>query len=479
MSTAQRPLPECLSAVREHIRARAHDYVAALRDLVEIPSVTTDLEACQTCAQVLAGIAREAGLAPRLDTGLTTSPVVFCCVRPAQPAPILIGYAHYDVKPAGERQSWQFDPWGAVIHDGRMYGRGVVDNKSGCLALVFAADACARTTGIPVDLRLVLEGEEETGSAHLEGWALAHRKDFEGAAGLFCLDGSVEASTGLPRIDLFGRGLLYVELTVDTSDADAHSARAVLAHNAAWRLIEALMTIKDPRTDRVIIPGWADGVIDLTDDDRAYFREKAAALDVDRVRRQYGQRLEGFPGGREGEDLLRAYYMEPTCTICGFWSGHTDPSVVMTIVPSKATAKLDFRCPPNLDTRVQASKLRDHLDRLGYRDVTMKVLTPTGHPWHTSHRALVVQAIQQAGRDVFGRDRVDARGVPTQEGVFSMNFGIPPVLTGFANPDCRMHAPDENLVLDHYIRGIEYAAAIFHRFAEKMAHADESAAVSL
>jgi acetylornithine deacetylase/succinyl-diaminopimelate desuccinylase-like protein len=471
-------LPPTLVPVLAYIRANEARYVEALRDLVRIPSVTTDLAGCAACCARLFAIAREAGLAPRRDTGPVTAPVIFSRLAPTpQPAPgrpggdeapILVGYAHYDVKPEGNPAEWRFPPYGADIEGGRMYGRGVVDNKSGCLAFVFAAEACLRTTGMPVDLRIVLEGEEETGSAHLEDWALAHRADLEGAAGLFCLDGSVDASSDLPRVDLFGRGLLYVELSCETSTVDVHSGRSALAHNAAWRLIEALTTIKDTKSDRVIVPGWSDDLIALTDDDWDYIRQTSEAFDPDAVRRQYGQRLPGFPGGRTGDDVLRAFYTEPSCSITGFWAGHTDPGVIMTVLPNKATAKIDFRCPPNLSTATQARKLREHLDRQGYTDITMKVLTPAGHPWRTSHRAAVVRAIRQAGLDVFGRERLSASG-PTQEGVFAANFGTPPVLTGFANADCRIHAPDENLVLEYYLKGIEYAAAIFHRFAETAA----------
>jgi acetylornithine deacetylase/succinyl-diaminopimelate desuccinylase-like protein len=465
-------LPQALMPVLAYIRANEKRYIDALRDLVRIPSATTDLAGCERCCDALFAMTEQAGLAPRRDTGPMTAPVIFSRLPSTVPGrtgntsgPILIGYAHYDVKPEGNPAAWRFAPYGAEIHDGRMYGRGVVDNKSGCLALVFAAEACRKTTGMPLDLRIVLEGEEETGSAHLEDWALAHRADLEGGAGLFCLDGSVEASRDLPRVDLFGRGLLYVELICETSTVDVHSGRSALAHNAAWRLIDALTTIKDTKSDRVIVPGWSDDLIKLTDDDWEYIRQKSSEFDEESVRRQYGQRLPGFPGARTGDDVLRAYYTEPSCSITGFWSGHTDPGVIMTVVPNKATVKIDFRCPPNLSTKKQAQKLREHLDRAGYRDMTMNVLTPAGHPWHTSHRAAIVRAIRQAGLDVFGRERLSASG-PTQEGVFAMNFGTPPVLTGFANADCRIHAPDENLVLEYYIKGIEYAAAIFHRFAE-------------
>ncbi|MCL4790288.1 MAG: M20/M25/M40 family metallo-hydrolase [Verrucomicrobia bacterium] len=402
----------------DYIRSNSDRYVEALRELIRIPSVTSDVGACHAAADFLAQQARQAGLQPRLDTDVTPAPIVFVRVAPEKRLPALVGYAHYDVKPAGDEREWRHDPWSGAVEAGRRFGRGVVDNKSGCLAFVFSAEACLKTVGVPVDLRLVMEGEEEAGSAHLENWALTHAGDVEGAHGLFCLDGSVNEVSQLPRVDLFGRGILYVELSVQTADADVHSSRSMLPHNAAWRLSQALHTIKDVSTDRVIIPGWADELMEVTENDWDYFRERMAHFDWEAIRRQYGLRLEGYPGGRSGLDLIRAYCIEPSCTICGFWSGNIEPGVMMTIVPCRASAKLDFRCPPNLQPEVQLQKLRRHLDSAGFSDVEIRTLSARGHTWHTNHRAVVVRAIKQAGLDVFGQARVQPNGLPTQEGVF-------------------------------------------------------------
>jgi acetylornithine deacetylase/succinyl-diaminopimelate desuccinylase-like protein len=457
---------DALGLARNYIRSQRERYVETLRSLVRVPSVTADAAQCRAAARLLMDTMTAAGLSPRTDPVPDAGPTLFARAAASENAPAVIGYAHYDVKPAGDPAAWTHDPWAGDIDGGRMYGRGVVDNKSGCLAFVFAAEACLATGSFPVDLRLVIEGEEEAGSVHLEDWALAHPADMAGAGGVFCLDGSVDVSSRMPRIDLFGRGILYVELSVETASADVHSGQAVLAHNAAWRLIEALRTIKDVDADRVIVPGWADDLVDLTDDDREYFHEKARTLDPEAVRAQYGLKSRDFPGGREGGDLVRALYVEPTCTICGLWAGETTPGVMMTAVPRRASVKLDFRCPPRLDATRQAQKLREHLDRAGFQDVEMRVLMARGQTWHTPHRSTLVRAIRQAGLDVLGVERVVDWGIPTAEGVFAQGFRIAPVLTGFANPDCHIHAADENLVLDYYLKGIEYAAAIFFRYAE-------------
>ncbi|GEM_PF-662296 len=459
-------LPDRFARVRDHVRASQRRYVDALRAFVRIPSVTGDLAACRDAAQYLGDLAAGAGLTVRADPIEGAGPTLFARVADAPGRPTVIGYAHYDVKPAGDRAAWTRDPWGGEVDAGRLYGRGAADDKSGCLAFVFAAEACHSAGGLPTDLRLVIEGEEETGSAHLEEWALAHPDDLRGADGVFCLDGSIEASTGLPRVDLFGRGILYVELSVETAAENVHSSRAVLVHNAAWRLIEALRTIKDVDSDRVIVPGWSDELVSLTDDDLTYFREKARAFDADAIRRQHGLRSVGFPAGRSGQDLVQALYMEPTCSICGFWAGDISPGVLMTAVPRRATAKLDFRCPPRLHAGRLAEKLRAHLDRAGYADVEMRVISARSHTWHTTHTARIVQAIRRAGLDIFGPGWQAERNGPTAEGVFAESLGIPPVLTGFANPDCRIHSPDENVDIECYLRGVEYAAAVLFRLAD-------------
>jgi len=459
-------LPARFTRVREHVRASRQRYVDVLRDFVRIPSVTTDVAQCRAAAQYLEHVAVTAGLRVRADPIPGAGPTLFARGPVPSNSPAVVGYAHYDVKPAGERTAWSYDPWAGEVHDGRLYGRGAVDNKSGCLAFVFAAEACLAAGGLPVDVRLVIEGEDELGSAHLGDWVLSHAAELRGAEGLFCLDGSTEASSGLPRVDLFGRGILYVELSVETAGENVHSSRAVLVHDAAWRLIEALRTIKDVASDRVVVPGWSDDLAAVTDGDREYFREKARDLDVDAVRAQHGLRRNTFPAGRTGEELVRAFYVEPTCTICGLWAGETTPGVLMTAVPRRASAKLDFRCPPRLDAARQAQKLREHLDSCGFVDVEMRVISARTPTWHTEPSAMIVRAIRQAGMEVFGPAWAAERRGPTAEGVFAESLGIPPVLTGFANPDCRIHSPDENLDLDYYVNGIVFAAAVWFRFAQ-------------
>ena len=443
-------------------------YVEALRRLVRQPSVTTDVGDCIACANLLSELMAEAGCPPQAIPPLPgVPPVLYYETGPTEMnRRTMIGYAHYDVKPADPLDEWTHDPWGGEIAEGYMYGRGVADNKSGCLAFLYAVEAFRTVRGeTPCNVRLLIEGEEETGSPHLETWALNNRKLIEGSDGLHCLDGHLEVSTGKPNHVLNGRAMLYLELWVKGPAFDVHSSRSHLVENPAWRLVDALRSIKDPKTDRMLVDGWYDDMVPPTDEDRTYIEFMAEGFDGAEVKRHYGTTGRPFPGDRQGLELVRAVHLEPTCSICGIHSGFTEPGKLMTIVPRVAWAKLDIRCRPFLQPRKLVELLRSHLDRNGFEDIEMVVLNVDKHgPWKTPFQAAMSQACARASNIVFGHDP-DRVGPSGPENVIFGHFGIPNVLTGFANADCHIHAPDERLSLDYFIKGIKYGAAIMEEFA--------------
>jgi acetylornithine deacetylase/succinyl-diaminopimelate desuccinylase-like protein len=451
-----------------YIDANRERYVEALRRFVRQPSVTTDLDDCERCADVLERLMADAGCtADRSRPAPGIPPVLYHEAPAGDPgsARTLLGYAHYDVKPADPLDAWTHDPWGGEVVEGVMYGRGVVDNKSGCLAFMYALEAFRALRGTPpVNVKLVFEGEEETGSEHLETWVLEHRDRLEGIDGLHCLDGTVEASTQRPRLNLHGRGMIYVDLVVQGPRTDVHSGRANLVTNPAWRLVGALATIKDPHTDRILIDGWYDDLAPLGPDEEAYLRAELEGFDEVSVQRQFGTEGRPFPGDKRGLDLVAAYHRDPTANINGIHAGYTVPGKMQTIVPSVARAKLDFRCPPELDAGSLVDRLRRHLDDRGFEDVEMQVLNASGYPWRAAYGAAITRACIEASHQVFGT-APGAVGPTAPEGVFAHHFQVPPILTGFGPDDSNIHAPDEKLPIDQYLKGIKYAAAIMHHFA--------------
>ena len=457
-----------MNAVNRYIDSNADRYVEALRTLVRHPSNTPDVDDCIRCADVLADLMAAAGCAPDVTPPIPgAAPVLHYEAHAAAPkSRTMVGYGHYDVKPAGPLKDWDSDPWGAEIRDGVMYGRGVVDNKSGCLAFLFAIEAFRATAGAtPVHVKLVFEGEEETGSENLETWALNHRSWLESVDGLHCLDGHVEASTGLPPVYIEGRSLAYVELRAKGPRYDVHSGRASLVVNPVWRLVGALATIKDPRTDRILVDGWYDKLRATSDDDELFLQHQLEDFSEAAIQHEYGTEGQPFPGNRRGYDLLKAVRSEPTANICGIHAGFTAPGEMQTIVPSHALAKIDFRFPPDLDARELLEKLRSHLDRHGYSDIEIVTLHAGGYPWRSPYQSAMTQACIRASRSVFGKDP-DRVGPSAPEGLFAHHFGFPAIITGFGTPDCNIHAPNERLPIDQFIKGIKYAAAIMHEFSQ-------------
>ncbi|MEX2356309.1 MAG: M20/M25/M40 family metallo-hydrolase [Thermaerobacterales bacterium] len=453
--------------VFRYIDENADRFVSDLQRLVRQPSNTPDVADCIRCADILAEIMKTSGCEPEvMPPAPGIAPILYHDARSASAdARTMIGYAHYDVKPADPVDEWTHEPWGAEIVDDVMYGRGVVDNKSGSLAFVYAVEAFRAVRGAPpVHVKMVIEGEEETGSEHLESWALNNRRLLDDVQGLHCLDGHVEASNGMPRVTIHGRALLYIELRAKGPSDDVHSGRAHFVTNPAWRLVGALSTIKDPNSDRILVDGWYDRVKEPDADDEAFLDSQMEGFDEAAIQKQYGTEGRPFPGGRRGRELLHAFFTQPTASICGIHAGFTTPGELMTIVPSTAIAKLDFRCPPDLDPEELVGKLRAHLDRHGYDDVEIAPLNVGRYPWRAPFQSAMTQACIRASREVFGRDP-DRVGPSAPEGIFAHHFGIPAILTGFGTPDCNIHAPDERLPINQYIKGIKYAAAIMEEFA--------------
>jgi len=342
-----------------------------------------------------------------------------------------------------------------------MYGRGTTDNKSGVLAFNKAAKAFLATSGeLPVNLKFIVEGEEEIGSLHLGPWVERNAALLE-ADGMHCLDGSVDTATELPDVALGLKSVLFVELVVRGANADVHSLNFPLLPSPAWDLVRALNTIVDDRR-RVLIDGWYDGLYELQEEDEAQLREKAERVDLDALKREWG--ITGFALGRDGVDAHRARQYEPTANIAGLVSGYTGPGS-KTIVPNEARAKMDFRLVPHMRQEDAIGKLRAHLDAHGFGHVEVHGEARAEPPYKISVKEPMAQAVIEAALQVWGEKPI-VNGV-SAEGTILRHVWIPCVLTGFANPGANMHAPNENIRVADYLTGIKYAAAIMYAFGKQ------------
>jgi acetylornithine deacetylase/succinyl-diaminopimelate desuccinylase-like protein len=373
----------------------------------------------------------------------------------------MLCYSHYDVQPPEPLDAWTHGgPWSAEIVDGVLYGRGATDNKSGVLAFNKAAKAFMAVRGeLPVNLKFIIEGEEEIGSPHLGPWVEQNQELIE-ADGMHCLDGPVDGSTGLPDIDLGLKSVLFVELIARGANRDIHSLNFPLVPAPAWDLVRALNTILGENR-RVLVDGWYEGLYELQEEDFEQIEEKAKRVDLNEMKEEWG--IDEFALGRDGAEAIKARAYEPTANIAGLISGYTGPGS-KTIVPNEARAKMDFRLIPNLDPVKAAEKLRRHLDKHGFGHIELEIEATAEPPYKISVKEPMAQAIIKAATEVYGEVPI-VNGV-SAEGTILKHVWIPCVLTGFASAGANLHAPDENIHLDHYIKGIKYAAAIMEEFGK-------------
>ncbi len=375
----------------------------------------------------------------------------------------LLIYNHYDVQPADPLELWESPPFTPTLRDGKLYGRGVSDNKGHIIYRIQAIRAWQETVGpLPVKIKWFIEGEEEIGSPHLEPFCLANPDLLKADGCLWEMSHVDEA--GRPVFSLGAKGLLYVELSVQNLSGDQHSALGTLAPNAAWRLVWALNTLKAP-DETILVEGLMDHVAPPTEADLALleaipFEEEAmmARLGIDR-----------WVGNVSGFDALKRHLFQPTCTVCGFESGYTG-SGQKTVLPARAKAKVGFRLVPNLEPQLVATLLRQHLDKHGFEDIQLEILGEE-HPGKSSPEAGVVQAAIAAARAVYdGHEPVIYPLTPGTGPVWpvAIAHGTPLISMGAAYPGTNLHAPNENLRLEDYFTAIR----VMGRFIAEFGRAD-------
>lgn len=445
-----------------HIDTHADEYIADLQTLVRQPSVSAQGIGLRACAELVQAMMHSDGLDAHLHELDGGPPVIVGSMSTPASERTMLCYSHYDVQPPEPLDAWTHGgPWSAEIVDGVLYGRGATDNKSGVLAFNKAAKAFLAVRGeLPVNLKFIIEGEEEIGSVHLGPWVEAHPELLR-ADGMHCLDGSVDVATGLPDVDLGLKSVLFVELVARGASRDVHSLNFPLLPAPAWELVRALNTIMDADR-RILIEGWYDGLYQLQPEDRAQLADKARRVDLDKLKDEWG--IDAFALGRDGVEAIEARAYEATANIAGMISGYTGAGS-KTIVPHEARVKMDFRLIPNLDPDQALVKLRRHLDRHGFGAIEIIAEAPAEPPYKISVAEPMAEAVIAAATAVYGQ-RPIVNGV-SAEGTILKHVWIPCVLTGFASTGANLHAPDENIRIDHYLTGIKYAATIMEEFGKQ------------
>jgi len=443
-----------------YLDAHLDESIAELSRLVAQPSVGAQNLGIKECAELVAGMLRKRGFAT--DVMPTDgAPVVFG-ERKSKSDKTLLFYNHYDVQPPEPLELWETPPFEPSLRGGKLYGRGVSDDKGHITSRLFAIDALLDQYGdLPCSVKFIIEGEEETSSLHLHEYVLDNKERLEADGCIWEFGGVDHEETPIQYLGL--RGICYVELSVETAATDVHSGiGGSIFPNAAWRLVWALNSLKGP-DERIRLPGFYDKVRKPSARDlelMAALPETSAAY-----KKQYGVKsfIKGLTGGVE---LRIAEVFTPTCTICGLTSGYQGPGS-KTVQPAKASAKVDFRLVPDQEPAEVFEQLRRHLDAQGFSDVQVEFLGGEA-PARTDPDDPFIKLVCDTAPEVYGKPMLllPLVGGSGPNYPFVHDLGLPVATAGLGHPDGRSHAPNENIRIDLYLKHARHIARILTAFAD-------------
>jgi acetylornithine deacetylase/succinyl-diaminopimelate desuccinylase-like protein len=378
-------------------------------------------------------------------------------------APTVLVYGHYDVMPA-DGELWESPPFEPTVRDGRIFGRGVTDNKGQLLASVAALEALLAAGGrIPCNVKVLCEGEEEVGSSNLERLIRSKRGLFE--SDLVVVTDVCMFARGVPGLALGLRGMVAVGLTLRTAAGDLHGGlHGGAVPNALHALGRLIASLHDPATGRVLVDGFYDRVDAMPEAERQEWAglpfDEAAYMSELGVTRLVGE---------QGYTTLERLWARPTLEVDGAWGGFAQEEGRMAIVPSVAHAKLACRLVPSMVPSEVIDVVVAHLERNTPPGATLTIDSTLEGTWPvvTSRDDPSVGAALAALREGFGQEPVLFRNgwsVPAAD-ILRRTLGADLLLLGFGLPDENAHAPNENFDLSNYAAGIRTMAAFWPAFA--------------
>lgn len=435
--------------------------VAELSRLVAQPSVAAQNWGLEETSQMVAKMLEARGFYVEI---LPTegAPVVVAERTGQNRDKTLLFYNHYDVQPPEPLELWESPAFEPEIREGKVFGRGIGDDKGHLTSRLFAIDALlSEDNDLPCNVKFVVEGEEEIGSVHLPAFVKQNKDKLAADACIWEFGGVDHREVPLQYLGL--RGICYVELSVETAKVDVHSGvGGSIFPNAAWRLVWALSSLKDSN-ERIRIPGFYDPVRLPTERDIELFEALPEVADEYQSRYGIKEFLKGLTGGVA---LKIAETFEPTCTICGLTSGYQGAGS-KTVLPAKASAKVDFRLVPDQTPTQVLEQLRKHLDHEGFSDVKAKFLGG-GPPARTNPDDPFIQLVVNTANDIYEypMELVPMVGGSGPNHAFIHELNLPVATAGIGYPGTNAHAPNENVRLDLYLLGAKHIARVIKEFAK-------------
>lgn len=425
--------------------------------LLRQPSISAQGIGVEECGVLVRDLLAASGFSARV-IATPGAPVVYGERLNAPGQPTLLIYGHYDVQPSDPDDAWTSPPFEPTLRDGRIWARGVADNKGQFVANVLGARAWLDTAGeLPINVKVVVEGEEESGSPNFPAFVAAHR-DLLAADLVYVSDGQV-FETDQPIVEFGNRGMLYLELVARGPSRDLHSGNfGGVAPNPAWTLVHLLATMFSPDGE-ILVPGVLDAVRPVTPELRVAL--DAIPLDEAAALADIGLTDKAAPADVPYYDRLM---VRPTMNIAGFTSGYGGAGS-KTILPAEARVKMDLRLVPDQDPVAVYAAIRAHVaaHAPGVEVMDHGMMDPVAVPLDSPLAAPIRRAVARG----FGRAPVDVPmvGGSLPSAVWPRELGVPALVVPYGNADQGNHSPNENMIESRYYAGIRTSAALLAEMA--------------
>jgi acetylornithine deacetylase/succinyl-diaminopimelate desuccinylase-like protein len=458
------PLNQEIEILQSKVKETLDQSIDELKRFCGIPSISAHKKMIPDAVQFLeSSITSLGGSVKILDDIKGGNPVLFAnfdAGPSGDPDKTLLFYNHYDVQPPEPLEEWDTPPFELTEKDGKLYARGVADNKGDLMARLTAVKILnEQEGGLPCNVKFLLEGEEEIGSPNLPFYLKEYRDLFKADACIWEHADKDEKD----RVNLMAgvKGMAYFELSCESADMDLHSKVGPLVENAAWRLTHALSSMKNSKHE-ITVEGFFDGIIPPTELEREYV--KKIPFVEHSFMEMYGLK-QPLITSYSGQDPREALIFNPTMTICGLESGYYGEGS-KTVLPKKAMAKLDCRLVPGQEPEHILQCIESHLRNHGYTDIKIKLLTGV-KAYRSDLSNPFVSLMVRTAEEVYDCEVVLS---PNNAGTgpmtdFGHNLHIPIVSTGVGWAQSRLHAPNESIRITDFEEGIVHIAYLIREFA--------------
>jgi acetylornithine deacetylase/succinyl-diaminopimelate desuccinylase-like protein len=454
-----------MQAWKEYQAQNKDRFLEELLELLRIPSVSARSEHKEDmvrCAEKVKQRLLEAGADTVEIMPTAGHPAVFGEKIVDASKPTVLVYGHYDVQPPDPLELWDSPPFEPVIKDGKIFARGACDDKGQFYMHVKALEVMNKTGGLPVNVKFLIEGEEEIGSKHLGEFLEANKEKLK--ADVILISDTAMLSLDTPSIDVGVRGLSYIEVEVTGPNRDLHSGVYGGAVANPITILAKMIASMHDEDNHITIPGFYDEVVESTPEER--FEMAKAPYDETEFKNDLGVKT---LWGEKGYTTNERTGIRPTLELNGIWGGYTGEGA-KTVLPGKAFAKISARLVPNQKSAKMTKLIIDHLHKIAPEYVTVKASEHHGgDPYMTPVDSTEYKAASKAIETTFGKVPIPVRGggsIPITA-LFESVLGCKTVFLGFGLDSDNLHSPNEKFNIDNFYKGIE-TIPYFHQYYAEM-----------